>query len=291
MPGFQAWFLKHADRLSYADFDKAMQRFEQLADEDGPEPSNEAGRSASMVQVGVRGDWRLTAEFGSLTGLSLREIFDRYVSAELESDWEKARAEHGDDASGADLPRTRQQQAADALWQIFQDAAANDQSCVPVGFVHNIVWTAETLEHLTKLMFGADVEPLDIDDYLCRTIDGHTVNPRDAAARVFIDKLRRVVVDAAGVVIDQGQARAFTGSARLAVQLGATHCVWPGCDRPTSQCDIDHNVAHSRGGRTNPGNGAPLCGRHNQIKESGYRLWRDPGGTWHVTRPDGARIK
>ncbi len=291
MPDFQDLFLKHARRLSYADFDRAMQRFEQSADEDGPQPSNEAARYATIKPAGLDGDWELRAQFGPLSGLSLKEIFAQYEGAELDADWEKARAEHGDDASGADLPRTHQQRSADALWQIFQDAATNENSRVPVGFVHNIVWKAETLEHLTHIMFGDDAAPLELDDYLCRSIDGYNINPRDAAARVFIDQLRRVVIDAAGVVADQGRARTFTGSARLAVQLGETHCVWPGCDRPTSECEIDHNVAHSRGGRTTPGNGAPLCGRHNQIKESGYRLWRDPGGTWHVARPDGTRIE
>jgi hypothetical protein len=47
----------------------------------------------------------------------------------------------------------------------------------PIGFVHNIVWGAETLEHMTRLMFDAAADPLDIDDYLCRTIDGHVVRP------------------------------------------------------------------------------------------------------------------
>ncbi len=44
------------------------------------------------------------------------------------------------------------------------------------------------------------------------------------------------------------------------------------------------------GGSTNPGNGAPLCGRHNRTKEQGYRNVRDQLGDLHVYRPDGSEI-
>jgi hypothetical protein len=67
-------------------------------------------------------------------------------------------------------------------------------------------------------------------------------------------------------------------------------CVWPGCHVPASRCEADHVHEHGSGGRTNPGNGAPLCGMHNRTKQKGYRLWRDPTGIWHLYRPDGTPI-
>ena len=88
------------------------------------------------------------------------------------------------------------------------------------------------------------------------------------------------------MVLDLGRARLFTGSARAAVQLQADACIWPGCEVPASRCQADHLTEHSRGGRTNPGNGAPLCGRHNRLKHAGnYQLHRDNHGNWHTKAP------
>ena len=103
--------------------------------------------------------------------------------------------------------------------------------------------------------------------------------------------MRRVVTDAAGIAIDLGRARFFTGGARLAVQLADQHCPWPGCTIPTSQCEIDHTIDHTNGGRTNPGNGGPFCGKHNRWKQKGFTVWRDPTGQWHTHRPDSTEIE
>ncbi|MGB3029741.1 MAG: HNH endonuclease signature motif containing protein, partial [Candidatus Microthrix parvicella] len=96
---------------------------------------------------------------------------------------------------------------------------------------------------------------------------------------------------AAGVVIDLGRARRFTGSARTAATAARTHCVWPGCHAPASRCDIDHLHEHGRGGLTNPHNAAPLCGRHNRWKQKGFSVRRDAGGGWQTTRPDGSQLE
>ena len=110
--------------------------------------------------------------------------------------------------------------------------------------------------------------------------------------------LRRVVINAAGVVIDKSRKqRFFTGTTRLAVQLADNECLWPGCHVPVSACQIDHtigwspNLGRAGGGQTNPDNGGPTCGRHNRLKETGYTAWRDPTGTWHTNRPDGTEIE
>ncbi|MBT8207831.1 MAG: HNH endonuclease, partial [Acidimicrobiia bacterium] len=82
----------------------------------------------------------------------------------------------------------------------------------------------------------------------------------------------------------------FTGNARHAIKLAHTHCVFAGCDVPSSKCEADHLLEHSKQGRTNPRNGAPLCGKHNRWKQKGFHVYRDPTGTWHTQRPDGTHI-
>ncbi len=67
-------------------------------------------------------------------------------------------------------------------------------------------------------------------------------------------------------------------------------CIWPGCDHPHTWCHADHLTSWSTRGPTNPDNGAPLCARHNHLKEHGFTITRDSNGHWHITAPDGTPI-
>jgi len=170
--------------------------------------------------------------------------------------------------------------------------------------VTNIVIDHETFETITRRIAEDDRPvirrpevPL-VDDrpvgFGCSTLDGHTIDPTEAVANALIGHVRRVVMGAGSMVIDLGRRRRlFTGAAQLAVKLAGTHCYWPGCHVPVTACQTDHMIPwadHGGGGPTNPGNGAPACGRHNRLKERGYRVHRDQAGTWHTHRPDGTEI-
>ena len=97
-----------------------------------------------------------------------------------------------------------------------------------------------------------------------------------------------VVIDSAGNVIDYGRRRRlFTGAARDAVMLHSPRCTWSGCDTTSSYCNADHTIDWQHGGPTTTTNGGPLCPRHDRTKNRGYKLRRDPNGTWHTYRPDG----
>lgn len=292
MEAAQGWFLRIAARLSYRDFETEVRTWERLADEDGAEPANSRNhdnRDLRLVQDPVDLGWQWGGGCGAMQGAQMSEILEHYLSAERLADWEKARAELGDATTAADLPRTEAQRRADAVWQVFQDAAASPDSGCP-EIVHNIVWDADTITELTRRFSGEGAQPLDPTSSVCRTLDGVALDPTEAFTSVFVDKLRRVVVDASGVVIDLGRARRFTGGARLAARLSDAHCTWPGCGVPTSGCEIDHSIDHADGGETHPHNGGPLCGRHNRHKQKGFAVWRDPEGVWHTYRPDGSEI-
>ncbi len=129
--------------------------------------------------------------------------------------------------------------------------------------------------------------------YRCGTIDGRPLDPAEVVVATLIGQVRRVVAGADSVVLDMGRkARCFTGARQLAVRLSNSSCVWPGCDVPSSDCQCDHLDAFNgpNQGRTDPGNGAPQCGRHNRFKEQGFTVVRDRCGRWHVYRPDGTEI-
>lgn len=136
------------------------------------------------------------------------------------------------------------------------------------------------------------INPNRYHDVICRTSHGHLLHPADVINTSLWAHVRRVVTDSAGVIIDLGRrSRLFTGNARDAVMLLETHCVWTGCDQPTSRCHADHldgwNTAR---GPTNPNNGAPLCPRHNYLKETGFTVTRDHHGNWHTHAPEGHEI-
>lgn len=269
----QDWFLRGAQAWSYRRFETEVRTWERLADDDGPEPND---RMHQAHKVALRQEpqtltWELSGRFASMMGAQIDEIFSHYLAAELAADWDKARAEHGDTACELHLPRPGDQRSADALWQVFHDAAAADNTAVPAGF-------------------GKPAAGMNVDEYRCETLNGTPVEPYEAAHHSLLTQVRRVIVDATSTVIDLGRARAFTGNARTATKLQATECFWPGCHITVDRCQIDHTRSHAEGGRTNPGNGAPACGRHNRLKENGYRVWRDDAGEWHTYRPDGAEI-
>ncbi len=216
----------------------------------------------------------------------------------------------GDAATVSDLKRTDAQRRADALERIFNDAAGAPQDTSKPPIVHNIVWNSETYLALADLL-GTDAAALDThwsatltdpgaqrdqwcdpDAYRCSTLDGVPLEPVEQFFSSLANQVRRIVINTKGVVIDLGRkARLFTGSARQAAQLQSPRCIWPGCDIPTSRCEIDHLHDYGTGGPTNPDNGAPLCGFHNRWKQKGFATTRDPvTGRWRTYRPDGSEI-
>jgi hypothetical protein len=78
---------------------------------------------------------------------------------------------------------------------------------------------------------------------------------------------------------------------RRAVTTRHGHCAFPGCDQPTSVCDIHHIVPRSRGGPTSLPNLVPLCGFHHltAIHRWGWTLRLNGDGTTTATSPDRTR--
>ena len=77
---------------------------------------------------------------------------------------------------------------------------------------------------------------------------------------------------------------------RHLIEIRHTTCVFPGCRRPATQCDLDHTIAYERGGRTCLCNLAPLCRRHHEAKQApGWRLEQPTPGKLTWTTPSGRR--
>lgn len=293
MQGRQQRFIDDARRLSFPRFEQRVLQWQRLIDEDGAEPPGDRAvenRTANMHQNAIDLSWDLQANFPSVDGAFVHTVHEAYTKALFDLDWAEAKARVGDGVCMTDLCRTHAQRKADAWVQICADAAANEGGMSPVSIDHSILWTASAFEEMARRFAGGEPRPFDVDDFRCETVDGHPLDPTEAFANSVLNQIRRVVVDAQGVVIDQGRARFFTGLARKAVQVTGRECFWPGCWLPVSKCEIDHLHDHADGGRTCPGNGAPGCGRHNRWKQKGYRVYRDDTARIRVQRPDGTEI-
>ncbi len=65
-------------------------------------------------------------------------------------------------------------------------------------------------------------------------------------------------------------------------------CRWPGCDRPATECDIDHTIPYAQGGPTQASNLKCYCRTHHLVKT--FWGWHDkqlPDGTLILTSPSG----
>jgi hypothetical protein len=79
-------------------------------------------------------------------------------------------------------------------------------------------------------------------------------------------------------------------------------CIFPGCTRPSRQCDLDHIEPYDTLGppdQTRTGNLAPLCRYHHRCKtfgrwsytmlEPGVYLWRSPHGRSYLRDREGTQ--
>jgi hypothetical protein len=72
-------------------------------------------------------------------------------------------------------------------------------------------------------------------------------------------------------------------------------CTGPGCRRPATRCDFEHNTPYEAGGRTCLCNGDPKCRSDHRMKQDprwnakklpgGYVRWTTPSGRQYVTEP------
>jgi hypothetical protein len=97
--------------------------------------------------------------------------------------------------------------------------------------------------------------------------------------------------------IEQDPAARFAGRRlRRRIQIINQHCVFPGCRRPSADCDLDHRHDHAHGGTTEQANLSPAC-RHDHLNKTrrNWRLvqlnqhtycWISPLGRRHIVHID-----
>ncbi len=124
---------------------------------------------------------------------------------------------------------------------------------------------------------------------ICETDSGVDL-PTDTVRRLACTAdIIPVVLDGAGVVLDQGRAkRLATPEQRRALEAMHATCSHPDCTVTVDDCRIHHLDPWSRGGTTDLSSLAPLCEPHHHLVHEGgwgFVMTDDRLATW--TRPDG----
>jgi hypothetical protein len=293
--------LEHARVLSFKNFACAIGTWERLADQDGAHRDAAASHDARSAFLTFHdGVGRLHAQCGGFDFAQFAEIFEQYRHAEFLADWELAKAQYGEDAADAMLPRSDAQRSWDALMKIALDAVSTPPGAQAPEPVVSLVCGVNTMEAQLEqagLIPAPEDSPepelpeLPLDMQRCETSTGIPVTPAEVMLAAIHGRVRRVVFDSAGVVVDYGRLRRlFEGAMREAVMLHSRTCIFPGCERPATWCQADHLTPWQQQGPTSTVNGGPTCAKHNQIRNRGFDVWRDPNGVYHIYRPDGHEV-
>ncbi len=173
-----------------------------------------------------------------------------------------------------DLDETR------TMAQLRADVAA-DLLIGEVGkdVVVNVALTIPALSLLgadggSAVLDGAGPIDLETARRLCATAPSFT--------RVLTDPISSTMLD-----LERTQYRP-TKALRRWLAVRDVTCVFPGCGRVASGCDLDHTVAWADGGATSADNLAHLCRKHHVMKhESRWKVERPPGGATIWTSPTG----
>lgn len=313
--------IRHAEQLSFRDFQIVMHHVVRLADADGAE--HDAAHtldSRTATMANVDGSLFLRASGGdAMTTAELLAIVDRFVEREFQTDVEQRATRTGGSVDGVELPRTDRQRRFDAVATIFRTANNALDADLPAGrepeplvniVIDDATWASMLADHQLSTDTALDRRPIDPftgttnptallaelladpDELLqrrCETTTGVQLDTKHVLQAALAGHIRRAVIDARGVTIDFGRKqRLFTGAARDAALLLLRTCEHPGCLLAADLCNVDHSTEWNDHGNTDQHNTGARCGPHNRDKHrKRWRVQRDTTGRNHTIRNDG----
>ena len=122
--------------------------------------------------------------------------------------------------------------------------------------------------------------------------DGEKLDQPTASVLMCDPVLHALVVDSLGVPLDLGRSVRFaTKDQRRAASVRDGGCVFPGCDAPSSWCDLHHVEHAEHGGRTDLRNLASLCRHHHGISHrQGWQMRHEPDQWFSWVTPGGQTL-
>jgi hypothetical protein len=248
----------------HVDLQAAVGHYLARLDPDGPEPDPTETRSVTLVQ---HPDGAVTG------GLALDQHGGETVLTALESAAAKSRC-------AGDI-RTRAQRMADALVQICANfLASGDAPRIRSNPAQLLVLVDE------ESLFAEGNDPA-----AAISATGASMSTTNVRRTACDSQVNRIVFGPGGVTTDFGRTqRVVTPGQRKILDARDRSCVFAGCTAPNWWCEAHHVLAWLDGGPTDLDNLGLLCERHHTKVHAGFRIHRQPDGTWHTYRPDGTRI-
>jgi hypothetical protein len=249
----------------HAALGQVVQHFLDLLDPDGDEPDPTEQRALTIAR---HADGSITGRFelDAVGGEKVCRVLESFVQA---------------DRPTGDV-RTRAQQQGDALVQWADVTLAAGRAPI-LRTVKPHVMALIRLEDLTDPATGPGAAQLGF---------GATISAARARWLACDGTISRIVMGPDGRILDHGRSkRIVPASLRQTVEARDRHCVFTGCDAPTSWCDVHHVQEWVLDeGPTSLENSALLCERHHTKVHHGFRVERQPDGRWRTWRPDGTEI-
>ncbi|MGH8944552.1 MAG: DUF222 domain-containing protein [Acidimicrobiia bacterium] len=101
---------------------------------------------------------------------------------------------------------------------------------------------------------------------LHETTNGHVLDVETIRQLACDASITRIVFDSSSEILDVGRkTRVISPALRRAVVARDRHCVYPGCDRDATWCDVHHIVHWADGGETILANLCLLCRYHHTL--------------------------
>lgn len=247
----EAMLVAWAKSLVFHQFRREVDEWIQGVDEAGEEDRAQRmrdGRRLHMSQS-FENKWFADVVLDPVGGEIVNNAL-RSITAELfDQEWAAAKNRLGFSPGVMDLDRTPQQRRADALVEMAiraQTAPAGGRRPAPL---FTVLLGVEAFRRTLELA------------------DSNTIIPPGSAARWLDDAVfERIVFDGPDRVLAVSRQRSFRGAVRRAIQVRDRRCAHPYCDRPVSECAVDHIVEYASGGCTSQENGRLYCAFHNELR-------------------------
>ena len=301
----QATFVTLARHLPYDEFDAKVTYWVQMVDEDGTADTAETHYRNRDVRITKEydGSYRLSGRFDSVQGARIEEVLDHFNDAEALADIDEAQQRSARtppsppttcaDAQANDAP-TGSNGASWAAPPTRMPAARPTGSptwCSTTGR-----WTASSRSwpESRRACSRSAIRGISASNAAPATvacwIRAWPPSPQSAATSVGCWSTPRASssTSAAGLACTATTPGSPCSSATCSAHGPLLRSGHQLPDRPSRTV---HRTRRRPGWRANqPGNGAPLCGRHNRFKEHGFSVHLDEDGRWHTYRPDGSEI-
>ncbi len=255
----------------------AQIREQHLPEETAKKNADAHARQQLSISQSLDGSWYLRGQLDAEAGTIVNHVVDLFTPR-------PSTQEILADPAGSMSPGQRR---AQALVDICRQALEHDQGCRrasgrPGGGLPAARKT---------LIVGLPLEYLQTGQGVGTVAGGRTL-PAAVLRRWACDcGIIPMVLGAGSEILDFGRkTRRFSPGLRAFIVARDGGCVFPGCDRPPSWCEIHHRRHWCDGGETNPDNLHLLCDAHHHLlHEGGWTLTvgEDPDGTLWFHPPNG----